>query len=99
MTTTTTTHTTVTTAAEEVKYFLVFHDFAPELFPGVAFRRSRPPNMRLKLIKCPYCKARLLDIDEDAKVELFRYSKRSKVTCQMYRKCYSCQGDIGINIV
>lgn len=82
------------------KYFFVFHGTAPAiLMARVAYRRAgleqRVLHMR-KIIKCPYCKEPLTDVDRNTKVELYRYPARNQVRCQSYPVCPNCGNEVGM---
>lgn len=82
------------------EYYLVIHGECPLLIPFLAFRRNRyMGRMNRKIVRCPYCASRLTDVDVSTKVEVFRYPEKSKMRCQVYRKCGACHREIGFNLV
>jgi hypothetical protein len=67
------------------------------LLPPVSYRRTGQfIQERQKEIKCPYCDRLLAVVAATMKVALYREPKRKDVTCQVYRKCHSCHGVVGM---
>ena len=90
-----------TIQTEDVKYFYVFHGYVPGILKArVAYRlvdRHRPVPLRdRKVIKCPYCKEPLTDVDKETKVELYRYPARKHIRCQVYPVCQICKNEVGM---
>ena len=83
--------------APKVMYTLVIHDYIPDVLRGVAYRRAgRAEAKRQKSVKCPYCTKQLTAVDATTKVELYKYSRKTYVSCHEYRKCSSCSETIGL---
>lgn len=81
----------------ESSYFLVLHGVPPDWFPQTAFRKSKGFTAeRQKAIKCPYCGKILTAVDPMTKIELYRYPRKSEVSCHEYRKCAACREVVGI---
>ena len=69
-----------TAMAAKVEYLIVVHGVIPEAMPPTAYRRiGRPELAGRKVIKCPYCKEKLTDVDKHTLVEIYRLSKRKPV--------------------
>ena len=84
-------------SSSQIMLAFVKHDYIPDILRGIAFRRSgRTENKRRKAIKCPHCAKQLTAVDSTTKVELYKYSKSTDVSCHEYRKCSSCSETIGI---
>jgi hypothetical protein len=84
---------------QELTYVYVIHGTIPELMPGVAYRRvGSEEQYKRKILKCPFCQARLTDMDISTGVELFAHPKRVTVRCQFYFRCADCHKEVGINL-
>ena len=73
----------------------------PELMPSLAYRRAGSPELfGRKIIKCPYCREIIMDVDRTTMVEIFRLPKsgKKKIKCQEYKKCDICKNEFGYNI-
>jgi uncharacterized protein YbaR (Trm112 family) len=82
-------------------YFYTIHGTIPELMPRVAYRRvgkADEQECERKILKCPHCKLRLTDTDEETRVELYQHPVHVRVRCQFYLKCFHCGSEVGINI-
>jgi hypothetical protein len=83
------------------QYYLMIYGTIPEIGKLVAFRRTRQIQQKQscdrKLIKCPYCDARLTDTEQDSIVEVFTLP--APRTVQLYLKCTRCRQEIGVCIV
>jgi hypothetical protein len=91
------------TCLQNLTYFYVIHGVIhgaiPEIMPGVAYRRVGAEELhRRKILKCPFCSARLTDMDEGTRVELYGHAKRVEVKCQFYIRCACCHREVGINV-
>jgi len=87
-------------AIVDVKYYLLIRGTIPEVGPMVAFRRSgRTRSQGRKLIKCPYCTARITSTELETKVEMFAIAPTSLVDCQFTMTCYNCKNDVGMNFI
>ena len=71
---------------------------------NVATKKKRSGGRELagrKIIKCPNCKAFLMDVDRLTKVELYRIptGKRKSVKYENYKQCVTCGGKVGYNLI
>ena len=80
-------------------FAIIVYDIVPEFMPHIGFRRDKQ-NLakKTKDIKCPYCSGILQIVDATAKLELLRYSKKSKgkVPWHQSMPCHKCHNVIGI---
>jgi hypothetical protein len=84
---------------QNLTYFYVIHGTIPEIEPNVAYRRvGAEEQHRRKILKCPFCSARLSDMDTGTRVELYGHTNRVTVKCQFYIRCACCQKEVGINL-
>jgi DNA-directed RNA polymerase subunit RPC12/RpoP len=88
---------------EEILYVIEVFGHAPEFWPAVAFRKDggkgkkKPEESeRMKEIKCPYCGKQFMIVNQKRKLDLLRFSARTKAPCHEYRKCRLCHESIGI---
>lgn len=82
---------------ENDNYYFMIYGIATEFLTGVAFRKAgRFEAGRQKIIKCPYCGKHLTSIDVSTKIELYRYPRKSDVSCHEYKKCHICHETVGI---
>jgi hypothetical protein len=84
---------------QDYEYIYIIHGTIPELMPGVAYRReNRGELFKRKILKCPFCAARITDMDVGTKVELFGHPKQVERKCQFYMRCDCCHKEVGINV-
>ena len=86
-----------------VKYFFVFHGYAPGvLMARVAYRRVGWQDNRAlaarKIINCPFCSKPLTDVDRNTKVELHHNPTRKQIRCHAYPVCHNCGNEVGMII-
>jgi hypothetical protein len=87
------------TRLQNLTYFYVVHGVIPEIMPNVAYRRVGAEELhRRKILKCPFCSARLSDMDADTRVELYGHAKRVEIKCQFYIRCAYCHREVGVNV-
>jgi hypothetical protein len=69
-----------------------------EKFPAVSYRRIKgvAEQHNRKMLKCPTCSARVTDMDEGTRVELFGHSKHVQMKCDIYLHCNNSHGEVGI---
>ena len=88
------------TTAEKEEYLYVIYGVIPEAMPPVAYRRAgRSELTERKIIKCPYCRERLTDIDRHTSIEIYRIKKgkpNKPVPGQFFKRCTACKHDVGI---
>ena len=91
----------VTLAREE--YLYVVHGVIPEAMPTVAYRRvGRSELVDRKIIKCPYCREILTDVDRHTLVQIYRLpkGKRAKtVPGQRFLQCVLCKNEVGVVMI
>jgi len=83
------------------EYIYVVNDVIPEVLPTtVAYRPAgRPELAERKIIKCPYCRGKLTDVERHTRVELYRKPKNKPIKPfpgQVYKQCAMCKGEVGI---
>jgi hypothetical protein len=84
---------------QNLAYFYVIHGTIPEIMPEVAYRRAGAEDRHdRKILKCPFCAARISDMDAKTRVELYGHAKRVEVRCQFYIRCFKCRREVGINL-
>jgi len=85
---------------EEVMFIIEVHDFAPEFWPTVAYRKSggkkKEEPERKKEIKCPYCGKLFMLVSVNRRLDLVRFRQKVNASCHEYRKCRQCHENIGI---
>jgi len=82
---------------EKMMLAFVIADYIPGVLRDALFRRTeRGKAERQKIIKCPYCTKRLTAVNGNAKVELYKYSRKTDVPCHEYRRCNSCGETVGL---
>jgi len=87
---------------EEILYVIEVFGYAPEFWPTVAYRKGgkgkKQPEEpeRMKEIKCPYCGKLFMVVNEKRKLDLLRFSARTKAPCHEYRKCRICHEKVGV---
>ena len=86
-----------TIETKTAEYIYVIHGFIPELMPRVAYRKTGPLEpLKVKRIKCPYCKEVLIDVTCQTTVELYRLPTRKPVVCHIVKNCKTCHGEVGV---
>ena len=80
----------------EPDYFFEVQGFVPEFVDGVAFRRARRPERRLKEVKCPHCSGVFEIVDEQTKIEVHRNPQINSAPCHSYKLCRTCRRKVGI---
>jgi hypothetical protein len=87
------------TETKTAEYVYVIYGAIPELMPRVACRTvGCLAPMKLKNIKCPYCKEDLIEVVWHTTVDLYRLPARKPVKCHMVRQCEICNGEVGMYI-
>ena len=88
---------------EELLYIIEIFGHAPEFWPVMAFRKEgtggkkKPEHPeRMKEIRCPYCGKQFMLVSQKRKLDLLRFTARTKAPCHEYRKCKLCHENIGI---
>jgi hypothetical protein len=85
---------------DDAEYALVYYGFFPDGSPKVSYRRAvKFAEERQKTIKCPYCGKPLTAVDVSTRVEIYRYPRKERLTCNEYRKCHACHERVGIVFV
>ncbi len=80
----------------DMEYVLLVQGFAPELTPGVAFRRSKHFDKRNKRsIYCPYCGKPFKTVDSTVKLELCAVP-RHKAKYHSTIPCEACRNEVKI---
>ena len=89
--------------ADDAEYLYVIKGVIPEVMATVAYRHANKCELiTRKIIKCPYCKERLTDVERHTSVQLYGIPKgkrKKPIPGQFIKKCTSCKGDVGIVIV
>jgi len=89
-----------TATAEKDEYLYVVHGVIPDAMPPVAYRRAgRPELAGRKLIKCPYCREYLTDVDRHTLVQMYALRKgkpKKHIPGQIYKTCDVCKGEVGL---
>ena len=80
----------------EMMYIFAVHGFPPELMSHVAFRRAKGFNIRMKEIKCPYCKQLFTKVEESTKIKVYQRPRSKEVFCHETKACHICNGIVGI---
>jgi len=78
---------------------IIVHGIVPELMPHVACRRDKHYKASdTKAIKCPYCREVFTVVEASAKLELIRYSHKSKAKVKWHqsKSCGKCRNTVGI---
>jgi len=89
-----------TTETNSINYLFIIHGLPLEFPSGIVYRKAKGFTVeRQKTIKCPYCGKQLTSIDVSTKIEIYRYPKKSDVSCHEYRKCHACHEIVGIIFV
>lgn len=89
------------TIEKVTEYLYIVNDVIPEVMPpSVAYRPAgRSELTGRKIIKCPYCRDYLTDVDRYTRVELYRRPKNKPVKPfpgQIFKQCDICKGEVGI---
>ena len=79
-------------------YVIFVYGNVPELMSDAAFRRPKHFNASdKKIIKCPHCKGNFTTVDETAKIEVYRHSRKTKnITFHNAMTCKACHKQVGI---
>ena len=81
---------------DDIFVFFV-HGIVPEFCDNFAFRVDKSGKQRRrKEIICPYCKRIFETVDAQAKIEVFRHSRKSEEICNNFRQCRICHNVVGI---
>ena len=82
------------------KYLYVINGVIPEAMPSLAYRRTgRPELAGRKIIKCPYCREKLTDVERDTRVQLFclpKGKRKKPIPGEFFKTCEFCRGEVGI---
>ncbi len=81
---------------DEYVFIMVVHGFAPEFYDNFAFRVDKSGQRRMKKIICPYCNGVFEMVDASIRIEVFRYSAKSKETFHRPKPCNTCHRMAGI---
>ena len=87
--------------SESILFIIEVHGYVPEFWPAVAYRRSggkkKPEEPeRQKEIKCPYCGKLFMMVSVKRRLDLVRFTQKTKASCHEYRQCRQCRENIGI---
>jgi len=84
------------------EYLYVIHGVIPETMPSVAYRRMGQVDLAWrKMIKCPYCRDSLTDVERNTTVRIYRKksgaSKAARpIPGQIFKMCGACKTEVGI---
>jgi formate hydrogenlyase subunit 6/NADH:ubiquinone oxidoreductase subunit I len=86
--------------SEKEEYLYVVHGVIPEAMPPVAYRRMGQADLiGRKLIKCPYCRELLTDVERTTLVQLFKLTKGKKkkeIPSMVVKRCIVCKENVGM---
>jgi len=81
---------------DEIFIFVVY-GFAPEFCDGLAFRTDKSCKPRkMKEVYCPHCGRVFETVGINTKIEVYRCSKKTDLTCHKFRHCKICHGIVGV---
>ena len=83
---------------DENMFIFIVYGNIPEFMPNTSYRRPKHfKAIKKKIINCPYCGENYKTIDETAKIEIYRHSKKTKITYHKYTDpCKRCRKTAGI---
>ena len=84
---------------ENELYAIIVYGIVPEFMPHGALRRDKHyKKSDMKVIKCPYCRDMLTEVELSSKVELFCYPHKLKSEIKLHKSmpCGNCDGVVGI---
>ena len=73
-----------------------------EAMPAVAYRRIGQADLAgRKLIKCPYCREALTDVERNTTVHIYRRKSKNvkPIPGQMFKMCEACKAEVGIIMI
>jgi len=86
------------------EYLYIIGGIIPEFMPPVAYRRiGQATLVERKIIKCPYCKESLTDVERHTTVQIYRRKcgmgkKPRPIPGQIFKMCEVCKSEVGIVI-
>ncbi len=81
----------------EKRHYIVLRDYLPDFLATIALRNMRRPELHeRKVIKCPLCCDALTHVDKRTSVMMYSLPARVAIQCQVYKKCGTCKGQVGI---
>jgi len=91
-----------TSVTQEYEYLYIIGGVIPEAMPSVAYRRiGQAELVGRKIIKCPYCRESLTDVERHTTVQIYRRAcgvgkKPRPIPGQMFKMCGTCKSEVGI---
>jgi len=87
---------------KKYEYLYIIGGIIPEFMSPVAYRRiGQAELVGRKIIKCPYCRESLTDVERNTTVQIYRRKcekgkKLKPIPGQIFKMCSACRSEVGI---